>query len=92
MASYALRRYAVAHARFVGGVTISGIVKVLTVPLAKCPVYLLEQDGFYPIRQTISGASGAYSFPNMEADKQYIVLALDPSGAYNAVVADRVQT
>lgn len=90
MASYALRRYATAHLLFTGPATISGVVRVLTVPLARCPVFLLEQDGFRPIRETRSASDGTYSFPFMEADKQYIVVAVDPTGAYNAVVADRV--
>lgn len=92
MASYALRRYATAQLLNIGTATISGTVRVLTAPLAKCPVYLLEQDGFHPIRETVSDAAGAYSFPRMETDKQYIVMAIDHTGAYNAVLADRVQT
>jgi hypothetical protein len=91
MASFALRRYHRVFTTFTGSTTISGVVRKLTTPVS-VPVYLLEQDGLKPIRETRSGSNGAYSFPNMQADTQYLVLSVDPAGAYNAVVADRVQT
>ena len=75
----------------VGPIAISGVVRVLTTPVSR-PVYLLEQDGFRPIRETRSASDGTYSFPHMAADKQYIVMSIDPTGAYNAVLADRVTT
>ena len=92
MASVVFRRYFRTYVQDVGATTIGGTVKVLTTPLPRCPVYLLEQDGLRPIRETVSDGAGAYSFPNMEPDRPYIVMAIDPTGAYNAVLADRVQT
>lgn len=74
-----------------GSTTISGIVKELTVPVIR-PVYLLRQESLKVIRETRSGSDGTYSFPNMLENAQYIVMSIDTSGAYNAVVADRVQT
>jgi hypothetical protein len=91
MASIAYRRTPMAFVRYTGPTTISGVVRQLTTPVSR-PVYLLEQDGFRVLRETRSGSNGVYSFPNMEADKQYLVMSIDPDGAYNAVVADRVQT
>lgn len=90
MASYAIRRLHYVQQYRIGAATISGVVRKLTVPLANCPVYLLDQDGFLPIRKTISASDGAYSFTNMEQGTEYIVVAIDPGGAYNAVLADRV--
>lgn len=75
----------------IGNTTISGVVRELTVPVSR-PVYLLEQDGLKVIRETRSAANGTYSFPNMAENAQYIVMSIDPNGAYNAVLADRVQT
>lgn len=91
MASFALRRLHRCHLAHIGPTTISGVVRELTTPVAR-PVYLLEQEGFHVIRETRSASNGTYSFPFMEADKQYLVMAVDPNGAYNAVVADRVTT
>lgn len=91
MASAAYRRYHRAFVANTGPSTISGVVRELTTPVVR-PVYLLEQDGFRVIRETRSASNGTYSFPNMQADAQYIVMSVDPNGAYNAVVADRVQT
>lgn len=91
MASFALRRFHRCHLSHIGPATISGVVHELTTPVSR-PVYLLEQEGFHVIRETRSATDGTYSFPNMEADKQYLVLAVDPNGAYNATIKDRVLT
>jgi hypothetical protein len=74
-----------------GNATISGVVRELTTPVVR-PVYLLDQDSFRVLRETHSGSNGAYSFPNMEGGRQFVVMSVDPNGAYNAVIADRVQT
>lgn len=91
MASFAIRRYHRAHVTLTGQSVISGVVRELTTPVAR-PVYLLEQEGLKVLRETRSAANGTYSFPNMQEGTQYLVMAIDPNGAYNAVVADRVQT
>lgn len=91
MASFSKPTYHKANIRNIGPATISGVVRELTTPVSR-PVYLLEQESFRILRATRSASNGTYSFQNMEADKQYIVMSLDPAGAYNAVVADRVTT
>lgn len=91
MASIAFRRYHRTHVTFTGQSAISGVVRELTTPVVR-PVYLLEQEGLKVLRETRSAANGTYSFPNMQEGTQYLVVAIDPNGAYNAVVADRVQT
>lgn len=75
-----------------GAATISGTVKELTTPVANRQVLLLEQDGLRCRRETRSAADGSYSFANVREGTEWVVLAFDPNGAYNAVVADRVQT
>ncbi len=85
----AYRRYGVSFVDDYGSTTISGIVKELTVPVSR-PAYLLRQENLKLIRATVSANDGTYSFPNMEENAQYIVMSIDTSGAYNAVVADRV--
>ena len=73
-----------------GTATISGTTKVLTALLPNCPVYLLEQHGLRLVRKTVSDGTGAFSFRNVLAGKQYIVMAIDPAGVYNVVAADRI--
>lgn len=91
MATVSYRRMAVRDVRSGGPATISGVVRELTAPVSR-PVYLFEQDGLRLRRVTRSGSNGVYSFPNVAAGRQFIVVSLDPAGAYNAVVADRVAT
>lgn len=91
MASLALRTLARAFVMDTGNATISGVVRELTTPVVR-PVYLLDQDSLRVLRETRSGSNGAYSFPNMEEGRQFVVMSVDPNGAYNAVIADRVQT
>lgn len=91
MASIAFRRQHRGFVRNIGNTEIAGVIRKLTTPVS-VPVFLLEQEGFRVIREALSGSNGAYSFPFMEDGKQYIVMAIDPAGAYNAVLADRVQT
>lgn len=92
MASFAIRRNHTAQLNLIGAATISGVVRKLTTPLPGCPVYLFEQEGMVPLRRTLSAGNGAYSFTNMAENQQYVVMAFDFDGAYNAVLADRVQT
>lgn len=92
MANTAFRRFGSFDARVYGPATIGGTVKVLTVPVAR-EVLLMEQDGLRVAKTTWSSATtGAYSFPNIKADREWLLLTFDPTGAYNAVVADRVTT
>jgi hypothetical protein len=90
MASLALRTLSRAFVMDTGNATISGFVRELTAPVSR-PVYLLDQDSLRVLRETRSGHTGAYSFPNMEAGRQYMVLAIDSTGARSAVVSDRIE-
>lgn len=74
-----------------GAAVISGVVREIATPVAR-PVYLFEQEGLRCVRETRSASNGTYSFPNMAEGAQYLVMSIDPNGAYNAVVADRVTT
>lgn len=75
-----------------GTATISGVVRELTNPVAGRPVFLIRQEDMRVCRRTVSGAGGAYSFASVATDTEWMVLAIDPNAAYNAVVADRVTT
>lgn len=73
-----------------GAATISGTVKVVST-LSSRPVVLLTND-LRPVAQTRSAANGVYSFPNVAAGRKWVVIGIDDQGAYNATIADRVQT
>lgn len=92
MSNAAYRRFVPSDFITAGPATISGVVKELTVPVAGREVFLLRQGDFALRRRTVSGVGGAYSFTKIAADTEWVVLAIDPNGAYNAVVADRVAT
>lgn len=92
MSNVAYRRYATRDIKSGGGAQISGVVRELTTPVAGRDVALLDGESLELRRTTRSGSNGAYSFPNVAEGRSWVVLAFDPNGAYNAVVADRVQT
>lgn len=75
-----------------GPATISGVTKALTVPVSGRPVYLFQQDGLRLVRATYSASDGSFSFPKVATDTTWLLLSIDPTGAYNAVIADRVTT
>lgn len=54
-----------------------------------CKVRLFDRHNGRLIRETVSGEDGAYAFEFIRAG-EYFVLAHDPSGHYNAVIADSV--
>lgn len=93
MALLSLRRGLVALDADSGGTSaISGVVRELTTPVSGRTVYLIRQHDMQVRRRTVSGAGGAYGFANVAAGTEWMVLAIDPNAAYNAVVADRVTT
>ncbi len=75
-----------------GQSVISGVVRELTIPVRGRQVLLLERETMRVIRETRSGSNGAYSFQSLSVGLDCVLLSFDPNGAYNAVVADRVQT
>lgn len=91
MAVIAYRRTAQKFISDSGAAVISGVVRVLTNPVAR-PVYLLDQGSLRVVRTTRSASNGTYSFSQLEENRQWLVLSIDETGAYNAVVADRVTT
>lgn len=92
MSNQAYRRYTRIYGETFGPATISGTTKKLTENYGGQPVFLFLQDGFRLVRETVSDANGAYSFPNVLSATEWIVASIDRSGAYNIVAADRVIT
>lgn len=92
MSNIAYRRHTASDFLTAGPAAISGIVRELTTPVAGREVFLLRQADLAVRRRSVSGVGGAYSFPNIAAGTEWLVLAIDPNAAYNAVVADRVAT
>lgn len=88
--SIALRRFCVLPSLY-GASTIAGTTKALTVPVSRL-VHLIDQDSMRVVRVKLSGADGTFSFPDVAAGRQWVLLTFDHTGAYNAVVADRVTT
>ena len=87
--NFALTSYARGHS---GTAVITGVVRELTQPVAKKQIFLIHPETMDAVRETRSASNGTYSFANIATGVAWIVLGLDPAGAYNAVVADRVQT
>lgn len=75
--------------RYSGPHSITGTVKVLTTA-AERPVTLLEEGSFAVVRATRS-VGGNYGFEKVKAGR-WLVLAIDDTAQYNAVVVDRVVT
>jgi hypothetical protein len=75
--------------RFSGEFSVTGTVKVLTVA-AERPIYLLEQDSLHVAAATRSTA-GNYAFEKLKAGS-WLVMGIDDTAQYNAVVVDRVVT
>lgn len=75
--------------RYSGPYSIAGTVKVLTAA-AERPITLLEEGSFFKVAATRS-VGGNYSFEKVKAGR-WLVLAIDDTDQYNAVVVDRVVT
>jgi len=91
MAYLSSRRNPRFNAELSGSATISGTTKALTVPVSRL-VYLLNPPTMRMVAVTKSGADGAFSFSNLRAGIEWVLLSTDHTGAYNAVAADRVTT
>lgn len=90
--STAYRRFAWADTTTGGTAIISGVVRALTTPVGGRPVYLMTQEGLVVRRATRSESNGTYLFSGLATGMTWLVLSVDPTGTYNAVVADRVTT
>ncbi len=75
--------------RYSGPHGISGTVKVLTTA-AERPVILLE-EGLLAVARATRSVGGNYAFEKVKAGR-WLVLAIDDTAQYNAVVVDRVVT
>lgn len=75
--------------RYSGGHSITVPVKVLTTPAEK-PVYLLEEGSFKVVAAARS-VGGTVTFEKLKAGR-WLVLGIDDTAQYNAVVVDRVVT
>ena len=73
-----------------GGIDITGVVQIEGTPAAR-RVRLFEAMSGRLLRETFSSTTGQYSFKNMRADIEYILLADDHTRVYNAVVADKIK-
>lgn len=92
MSGAAQRRTAWLDAETGGAASIAGTVKLLT-SAVKRPVYLFTQDGLSIRRSTWSDpVTGEYAFQHIAQGTEWLVMSIDTSAAYNAVVSDRVQT
>lgn len=55
-------------------------------------VVLMDEVAGIAVRRQVSNATtGAYSFDNIRGDIRYTVVAYDPEGSLNAVIADNIQ-
>lgn len=74
---------------FFGLGRVNGTVFIKDTPSARL-VRLIERRSGLLRMATFSAEDGAYVFDFVPADREYIVLGLDYSGQYNAVVEDHV--
>ena len=75
---------------YAGAGTISGTVIRVGTPAAR-NVYLFDRDTGALVARTTSAGDGTYSIPNLNPDREYIVLATDADDdQYNAATADRM--
>ena len=70
-----------------GSGTISGIVTIENIPGSRRVRLYRKHDGML-IRETWSAANGAYSFPRIDPNWEYFVVAHDHLRVYNGVIQD----
>ncbi len=66
-----------------------GIVSIKGLPVAR-QVVALEQDTLTVAAKTWSFPDGGYVLPNLDPDKQYIVMAYDHTGDYEPVAYSHI--
>jgi len=71
--------------------TISGTVTIEATeqPVAR-RVRLCDRRSGRVVRETWSAADGVYTFTQLPLDREFIAYALDFTGTYDGVIADRV--
>jgi hypothetical protein len=89
MAAALVKRHIAAWSPYSGPHSIVGTVKVLTTA-AERPVVLLDRTSLAPVA-SVRSVGGNYSFEKVKAGK-WLVLGIDDTAQYNAVVVDRVTT
>lgn len=72
---------------------IFGIVAEDGVALPNRPVYLFDQETLQRIGSTTSDENGGYSFKGINANSEFVVMSIDPSGPpfKNAQIYDRIK-
>lgn len=70
-----------------GGAVISGVVTVENVPAAR-KVRIFDRGAGLLWGETMSTPNGAFTFENLDPEKEYFVVAFDHLRTYNAVISD----
>lgn len=73
-----------------GATSISGVVTIENVPAAR-RVRLYDRANGLLVAETFSSITGAYSFHNLDGDREYFAVAHDHLRVYNAVVQDMLK-
>lgn len=73
-----------------GATSISGTVTIENVPAAR-RVRLYDRHSGLLVAETFSSVTGAYSFHNLDGDREYFAVAHDHLRVYNAVVQDMLK-
>lgn len=82
--------------QYIGNFRVRGSTKIASqfgadVPRQSIVVLMDEVAGIGIRRQVSNATTGAYSFDNIRGDIRYTVVAYDPGGSLNAVIADNIQ-
>lgn len=68
-----------------GSEEITGNTTIDTFPVAGRRVYLFDQNNMVPVRRTVSGPNGEYTFKNLKKSK-YSVMGIDARGEQNSII------
>jgi hypothetical protein len=75
---------------FTGVGYVAGIVTAESVPVSR-PVRLYDRLSGVLVAETLSAADGSYTISGVAANREYLVLAYDPTtNRWNAAPADRI--
>lgn len=73
-----------------GATSISGVVTIENVPAAR-RVRLYDRHSGLLVAETFSASNGAYTFNNLNSDREYFAVAHDHLRVYNAVIQDMLK-